>query len=149
MAFHILGILILLATSWCFDRFCPGAGKENFGINALMKIDPYLLFAGAVILAPLLETFIFQAFPYRLFLSAFKTKHRFCIYMIASSLFFGLFHRYNLPYFFFGVASGFILSFFYYAGTFRKESAVISVAFIHGMNNLLVFLSNDSFHSMN
>jgi membrane protease YdiL (CAAX protease family) len=143
--FHISGILCLLAFSMCISLCCPGFGSENSAVDFLLEINTYVLFLGAVILTPILETLIFQVFPYWLLFSVLKTKYRLCIFMAGSSVFFSLFHLYNLPYLFFGLGSGFILSFYYYAGTFRKEGAVFSIAFIHGMNNLLVFLSNDYF----
>ncbi|WP_407485287.1 CPBP family intramembrane glutamic endopeptidase [Elizabethkingia miricola] len=96
----------------------------------------------AILFAPLLETFVFQAVVYyllKLFDSFFK-KYFGLVYLIISSILFALSHTYSIYYeigtFFIGLV--FAYSFMY----FKKESnyPILCVAIIHSLYNSFVTL---------
>jgi uncharacterized protein len=104
-----------------------------------MEESKYLFFIEAIVLVPLLETFVFQKlvidFSTRI-LEKFK-KETFIIPIIISSILFSVEHIYNLIYFFNGLFMGIIFAFCYKIITLRKENPFIIVTVIHSFVNLL------------
>lgn len=99
----------------------------------------------AVIVAPLIETLLFQSLIIEIICKIIKRPRRnICIALIASSLAFGFNHTYSLSYFIITFFAGIILALAYYLGRYRKESAIILVFLIHAMYNLSSSLYNMS-----
>jgi len=97
----------------------------------------------AVILAPLIETLLFQSLIIEIICKIIKRPRKnICIALIVSSLAFALNHTYSLSYFIITLGAGIILALAYYLGRYRKESAILLVFIIHAMYNLSSSLYN-------
>lgn len=97
----------------------------------------------AVIVAPLLETLLFQSLIIEIICKIIKRPRKnICIAVMVSSLAFALNHTYSLSYFIITLGAGMILAVAYYLGRYRKESAIILVALIHSIYNLSSTLYN-------
>ncbi len=91
----------------------------------------------SIIIAPVIETLIFQAGLIYLIDRFLTNKITFQIAI--SSVLFGLFHNYNITYIFFGVFLGVILStaFILYERKNNWSDAYIAVVFIHALRNMI------------
>jgi membrane protease YdiL (CAAX protease family) len=99
----------------------------------------------AVILAPLIETLLFQSLIIEIICKIIKRPRKnICIALMVSSLAFAFNHTYSLGYFIITFFGGTILALAYYLGRYRKESAIILVYIIHAMYNLASSLYNMS-----
>jgi hypothetical protein len=92
---------------------------------------------GGSIIAPLLETYLFQQLPYT-FLKKWNASNT--IIILISSVLFGLSHFYSLSYIIFAFFAGIVLikSFINWEGTLNSKF-MITVA-IHGVANLFITL---------
>jgi|WetSurMetagenome_2_1015567.scaffolds.fasta_scaffold344368_1 uncharacterized protein len=104
-----------------------------------MEESKFLFFIEAIVLVPLLETFIFQKvvidFSTRI-LNRFN-KETFYLPIIISSILFSVEHFYDIMYFFNGLYMGIIFAFCYKIITLRKENPLFIVTVIHSFVNLL------------
>jgi uncharacterized protein len=91
----------------------------------------------SIIIAPVIETIIFQAGVIYL-IDRFITK-KITFQIAISSVFFGAFHNYNITYIFFGVFFGIVLStaFILYERKNNWNDAYIAVVFIHALRNMI------------
>ncbi len=91
----------------------------------------------AVIIAPVIETIIFQAGVIFL-VDRFITK-KITFQIAISSILFGLLHNYNITYIFFGIFFGIVLStaFILYKRKNNWSDAYIAVVLIHGLRNMI------------
>jgi len=97
----------------------------------------------AVIVAPLLETLLFQSLIIEIICKIIKRPRRnIYIPVIASSLAFALNHTYSLSYVIFAFFVGIIYALAYYLGRYRKEGGIILVFILHAMDNLAASLYN-------
>jgi len=97
----------------------------------------------AVIVAPLIETLLFQSLIIEITCKIIKRPRKnICVAVMVSSLAFALNHTYSLSYFFITLGAGMILALAYYLGRYRKESAIILVFLIHSFYNLSSSLYN-------
>lgn len=97
----------------------------------------------AVLLAPIIETTIFQALIIEIVFKFIKRPRlNIWIAILASSTAFALNHTYSFWYIFITFIAGVILALAYYLGKYRKEGAFILVFIIHSMYNLLTSLYN-------
>ncbi len=97
----------------------------------------------AVIVAPLLETLLFQSLIIEIICKIIKRPRKnICIALLVSSLAFALNHTYSLSYFIISLCAGMILAVAYYLGRYRKENAIILVFLIHSIYNLSSTLYN-------
>ena len=91
----------------------------------------------AVIVAPLIETLLFQSLIIEIICKIIKRPRKnICIAVTVSSLAFALNHTYSIVYFIITLGAGFILALAYYLGRYRKEGAIILVFLIHSLYNL-------------
>lgn len=98
-------------------------------------------FIKGVIFAPFFETIIFQSFIYWLTNKLIKTEHtRNLIFLIISSIAFGLSHFYSIYYIIYTTVIGIILACFYIISKKRKESAIKNVIIIHASFNFILFI---------
>jgi len=137
--FILQGIVVIILISAISSLIIHVGNNENPAVESIKNKGIYFYFFSTVILAPILETLIFQFLPFSIANSKFKHKKRLYVYLILASTFFGLAHLYNLSYLFFGLITGFVLAFFFYVGTLRKENAVLLMFIIHSFYNLLLF----------
>lgn len=97
----------------------------------------------AVIVAPLIETLIFQALIIEIICKIIKRPRKnILIAVVASSLAFALNHTYSIGYVIFAFLVGIIYALAYYLGRYRKEGAVTLVFTLHAMYNLSASLQN-------
>lgn len=97
----------------------------------------------AVIVAPLIETLLFQSLIIEIICRIIKRPRKnICIAVMTSSLAFAFNHTYSLSYFIITVGAGMILALAYYLGRYRKEGGIILVFFIHSIYNLSSSLYN-------
>lgn len=142
--FFLIGIFALFSTSLIFN-FCTMFVENKQGpslMDGTTGLFKQFIYAGIV--APLLETLIFQHFIY-IVLRKFIHKEKILIftYIISSSILFSLEHKYSTYYIFVTFFLGIVLGFSYYISKLRKESAYWNTAIIHGLyNSLLVLISS-------
>jgi hypothetical protein len=114
----------------------------------LLDIDPYfegfslmgILFL-TVIIAPLLETFVFQ---YLIIEILYKLKINDEIIIWVSALAFSLSHYYNFIYILAILFPGFLFSSFYlYLKKSKYKSPFLAVILLHAISNFIVFVIND------
>ncbi len=97
----------------------------------------------AVIVAPLLETLLFQSLIIEIICKVIKRPRKnIYIAVMVSSLAFALNHTYSLSYVIFTFFVGIIFALAYYLGRYRKEGAIILVFIIHSIYNLSSSLYN-------
>ena len=96
-----------------------------------------------VIVAPLIETLLFQSLIIELVCKLFKRPRRnLFISVTASSVAFALSHSYSISYIIITFLAGVILALAYYLGRYRKESPIVLVFVIHAVYNLLTSVYN-------
>ena len=97
----------------------------------------------AVIVAPLIETLLFQSLIIEIVCNFIKRPRKnIWISVIASSLAFSMNHTYSISYMVITFFAGVILAMAYYLGRYRKEGAIVLVYAIHSVYNLLTSLFN-------
>lgn len=97
----------------------------------------------AVIVAPLLETLLFQSLIIEIICKIIKRpRNNIYFAVMVSSLAFAFNHTYSLSYFIITLGAGLILAVAYYLGRYRKEGAIILVFLIHSIYNLSSTLYN-------
>jgi len=140
ISFILIGLILLILTTFIISLLVPEGSFRNPVIESFEKDGLLTLFLFACVFAPFVETFLVQYLPFLLANRLFKHKKRLFFYLITASLFFGYMHDYNIYYSSTGCLIGFILCFFFYIAKQRKQSALILVTIIHGLNNLLALL---------
>lgn len=131
IVFTISGLAILLF------------GEEVLGgPNPLEEESGVVIFIGAVLIAPWLETLIFQFGIIELFLLIFKKFDRVrLVAVLVSGAVFGIAHNYDSFYMVFASCLGFYLGLIYlFFRTESRKRAYQMVAMVHMFRNLLVFL---------
>lgn len=107
---------------------------KKYSVQAPSK-DPLL----GLILAPLIETLVFQKFIFHLLNRIpFFQKHPGAIVLL-SALIFALFHCYNILYIAFAFLLGCLLMYIYLFFLPQNTKAFFSVAIIHFMHNIGAF----------
>jgi uncharacterized protein len=111
-------------------------------ISDTFKKSIIVFFIIAIIIAPIIETLVFQAFIiYGLQRILRKIKiNGLAIPLIVSTLVFGLQHIYTLEFLIAGVFTGFILSSTFILLMKEKRNAILIIIIIHSIVNLQTFL---------
>jgi hypothetical protein len=112
------------------------------GINAGTQNEPVFEsveaeFWTAVIVGPLIETFLFQYLIF-LILDNFKIGKKWIV--LTSALLFALLHNYSFLRIFYAFGGGILYSYAYWLCQIRKEYPFIIIFLIHAFYNLYVFL---------
>ncbi|TAE39812.1 MAG: CPBP family intramembrane metalloprotease [Sphingobacteriales bacterium] len=123
-------IVINLVLKYLFRIDLPEIINPFNGNNFLIK------FFFVCILAPVLETYVFQYFFYELFL--FKKKH--WPALIFSSALFGLSHFYNPMYVVNTFFIGLVLGLSYIIAKKRKTNPILLTIIIHGLHNFIIIV---------
>lgn len=117
--------------------------QENaYQIDALEGKSLILVFFLLVVVAPVVETFIFQYGIIELCLLV-RSKYNKQIALFVSALLFGLSHSYNIIYIVFATIMGAALAFYYLC--FRKyetKYAILAIMILHALLNGITFLLN-------
>ncbi len=135
--FILFGLLAILLISIVFGLISNGSG----GNPLLLKNQYYAFFIG-VLIAPFIETIIFQTIPFYFINKFIKHKKKFYILIFVSPILF--IHTFNISYMFISYLVGIILVFMYYIAYYRKENAIILIFAIHFINNLLAHIAHYS-----
>lgn len=135
--FILVGIGAVLLTSIIFGLFSNGSGG-----NPLLLKNKYYAFVIGVLIAPFIETIIFQTIPFYFINKFIKHKKKFYILVFISPILF--IHTFNISYMFISYLVGIILMFMYYVAYYRKENAIILIFAIHFINNLLAHIAHFS-----
>lgn len=135
-----LGLVVLVG--YVVFSVAPAGSDTNSVANELSDIVA-TKFVVVVLLAPLLETFVFQSVPFFVFRWFTKGQLNFWLCLFVSASAFGLSHSYNVYYFLAGFLVGAVFIHLYYLANLRRQSAFALVFAVHALNNLVVFLAKD------
>lgn len=137
-----LFILIFLCPSMILGAITTFLPEPDMaGSPAVESIVLELLIA--VVLAPLLETLLFQSLIIEIICRFIKRPRKnIWISVIASSLAFSLNHAYSISYVVITFFAGVILAIAYYLGRYRKEGPIVLIFLIHSIYNLLTSFYN-------
>jgi membrane protease YdiL (CAAX protease family) len=132
----IVIVLLFLPVLYALEILAGPRGGPSF-------LDESLLFqfVTAVLLAPLLETLIFQAVPI-LILKKY-TGFRPGTVVLVSSFWFAAAHSYSIAYVFYAFLIGLLLAYSYVIYVEKAVSAFWVVAAIHSLRNLFSFAMNN------
>lgn len=139
LIFFIIKFIFLTVTSIIATRIDP-----SFTSNPIDNENIIYIFAMLVILAPVLETFIFQLAIIEI---GFEFKLRRRLLVLISSVLFALSHHYNWMYVGIMFFIGFIFAYSYMIvrNKFDVTKATLFVISLHAMSNLIAFLNNNVF----
>ncbi len=94
------------------------------------------IIVNTLIIAPVYETFLCQSLPYWVINNTKIKKHKFYIYIVSSSVFFGLLHYHSIQYIVSSFLVGLVLSSTYYLSKIRRENSVINTILVHFLLNI-------------
>ncbi len=94
----------------------------------------------AVIIAPIIETLIFQHLVFLIFRKWIHIKNKYGWAILVSSILFGLGHMYNVIYIIFAFLQGLTLAYCYYFYKRNIVKAFWSTAIVHAIHNGMVVL---------
>lgn len=142
--FFLQSLLFLILLAHFFEWLCPIV--LDFGCDVEYFPNDYsnvLIFFLGVLLAPIIETFLFQYLPTKLFLLV-KRKWNInkVILILFSGILFGMAHDYNLITIIDGIISGiiFILIFLKFNEEKTQLSGFWATFLIHALYNFYAFL---------
>lgn len=145
----ILGMcLIKVSVSFGLQRIAQSYfQEENFINTSLEGLEIGEIFLIAVIISPLIETFLFQFLLIEfiiLLFSFIKIRGGRLISVLVSSSLFAATHPYSFIYLFSALISGLMYGTFYLVAKSKKGLNGFSVVYIvHSFYNLIVFLANE------
>jgi membrane protease YdiL (CAAX protease family) len=108
--------------------------KEGF-LNFKSAREAFLV---GVLLAPFLETLIFQA----AIIETVKKRMSPFFSCSLSAFIFGSIHFYNIFYFIYAVAAGFLFAYLYFIGSVSKKGFILTLI-AHMLCNLLAFIFSE------
>lgn len=137
--FFVVKLTFLTVTSIIATKIDP-----NLTANPIDGENIIYIFAMLVIVAPVLETFIFQSAVIEV---GFEFKLRRRLLVLISSLLFAFSHYYNWVYVGIMFFIGFIFAYSYMIvrSKFDITKATLFVISLHAMSNLIAFLNNNIF----
>ncbi len=102
----------------------------------------------AVIIAPIIETLIFQHLAFMIFRKWIHIRNKYFWAIIVSSVLFGLMHKYNTVYIIYTFLIGITLGYCYYFYRRKPKAAFWSTALVHAAHNGIAVLSTCSFEQI-
>lgn len=114
--------------------------EPNENITRFANVNIFGKIFAILILAPVLETFIFQFLMIEGLLLIKFFKRRVFLITIVSAFAFGLSHFFGIYYIIYAFGISVIFNTFYLLLKFRQETAFLHVFFLHSMLNLFVFV---------
>lgn len=144
---YLLALSFLFTSSFIFSTIQSlineNAYLTNPNINYNDSINTLKSFVKSVVLAPLIETFIYQFIIFKVSKLLIKNnKLSLIVFLIISSLSFGFSHFYSPSYLLYTIFSGFIFAFFYEIFHMKKANSFLLITLIHLTYNLILFLTN-------
>jgi len=113
---------------------------EIGGPDSVRESSYILEFILVVIIAPFLETLIFQTSVFYILNKFSFFKNRVVIIILISAMAFGMAHSYSTIYILLGFVMGLVLAYAYHIYMQKKASSYKVVTLIHSIRNLLAFL---------
>lgn len=92
------------------------------------------------VFVPIFETFLNQSLPFKVMQNWSLTKNKYGLYILISSVIFGLLHNYSLQYMIFAFAVGLVLGYTYFFYSKTPKVAFWTTALIHGLRNSIIFI---------
>lgn len=135
--FYALSFLIVLSVMPLLLLSDSIIGENNNGPDIGPGIGSFIF---AVIIVPIIETFLGQQLPFKLLQNWNLTKNKYGIYILVSAVIFGLFHTYSLQYILLAFSVGLILSYTYFFYSKNPKRAFWITALIHGLRNMMTFI---------
>lgn len=132
--FFLLSILIVLGTIPFIIAIDKVLG-ENISVP---KANSWFVLG---IIAPVFETFINQYLPFKLFQNYDKLKNKYGLYILTSSIVFGLMHWYSIQYIIFAFSIGLVLGYCYFFYNKTPNKAFWSTTLLHSLRNTFSFLT--------
>lgn len=133
ISFFLVGYGVIVVFMMIFGLVSNGSA----GVNPLFLKNKYYAFIAVVLIAPFIETIIFQAIPFYFINKFIKHKIKFWVFIFIAPILF--IHTYNLSYLIATYFLGIILAFLYYIAYYRREKAIILITLIHFINNLIAY----------
>lgn len=122
-------------------------GEEIFEIDFLIDQSLSTVFFFTVILAPILETFIFQFLTIESIIWIFrkmKIPYEMIFSIIISGVAFGSSHAYNIYYVLVAILIGLLYGVYYFIARYhQKMNAFLTICIIHSISNLIGFIVDD------
>lgn len=131
--FIFIGQFAVFFISVVFGLVFPG----DSGGNPLLFKNKFYIFIMGVLLAPVLETIIFQAIPFFLIRKYVKIKKKLYLFIFASPVLF--IHTFNIGYGILSYLVGCIFAFMYFVAYYRRENAIKLIILLHFSNNLVAY----------
>jgi hypothetical protein len=144
ISFIIIITFLLFSLSFCFNFFLGFIKQKDIIIFDLQNSSKNIvfLFVTNVILAPIIETFLGQSFPYYLLRKVKYLRERGSLILIVSSLFFGLIHFYSIFYIVYAFLMGLILMYGYLVRIRNDNKTFLLIVICHSLLNLGIFIIN-------
>jgi len=136
---YYLLVPIAIFLNFCVSFGCNAIAHKIYGHSFIDKVHQFKSiqeqFIMAVLLAPLIETAIFQFIAVEIL---YEKLNKYVIVLI-SALLFASTHLYNFVYFIFAFVLGLLFVYIYFIGR-EKNRGFLLVFSIHFIYNLLVFI---------
>lgn len=126
---YLLSFIVPLAFTPLFYVIVKVFGESKAGPN---KSHWFL----AIVIAPIVETLIFQYGVFKILQASKFTRDKYGIYIFISALLFGFVHWYSLRYIVFAFSAGLTLGYTYYLYHKRPEKAFWTTTLVHSLHNL-------------
>lgn len=141
--FICLVSLLLYALLWVggLSYFDIDSGG-NSSLNELSELTKKL---SIFLLAPIIETLLFQALIIYLVLEFYKRQHRYCIAIVLSTLAFSLTHVYSIFYFLYAIGLGAGFSLFYIMMLNRRSYPIVLTMLLHSSFNAFGYFMSPFF----
>ncbi|WP_194831040.1 type II CAAX prenyl endopeptidase Rce1 family protein [Prolixibacter sp. SD074] len=142
LIFILIGVSALLLISFLILLFqnITGISIGNGSENPLLNESKFFVLIIGILIIPFFETLIFQALPFYVINKLIRHKRKLWMFLIVSPILFSLNHLFNPAYILATYFGGLALALIYYIGYYRKENAILLVAVIHLINNLVAFI---------
>jgi membrane protease YdiL (CAAX protease family) len=128
--------LLFVPLLYLIETYTGDLGGPSF----VSEEPPFTVFIIAVIIAPILETLIFQKGIIILSRKIEYIKNRVWLQIVISALIFGLNHTYSVAYIFVGFLLGLIFAYSYIVSEDKKSNALRNVIIIHSLSNMISIL---------
>ncbi len=94
-----------------------------------------------VLVTPFFETFLFQRLPFNRMQNWSLTRNKYGLYILVSSVIFGLCHYYSLQYMMITFAGGLVLAYTYFFYCKTPKVAFCTTVLIHGLRNSMALIA--------
>lgn len=140
LLYVLFGYSITLIISLIFFSIFPEGSNYNPVADKEAMDLGYIRFFYILIIIPIVETTIFQLFPFYLLRWFLSGCCRFYTYIFISASLFAVNHFWSVYYVIFTFVIGIIMAIWFYVGKLRRQNAFLLVSTIHFINNSLVEL---------